>query len=57
MTVRRRFIEMLMAVHFALAPSTAPGWLLDLERRPVAMLAIGEPTPALAQARSRRNLR
>ncbi len=37
----------LLAVYFALAPSTVPAWRLDSRFRPVAVLHVGEPTRAL----------
>ncbi len=45
---RARFAEALLAVFFALAPSSVPAWRLLPRPRPVAVEFVGEPTPALA---------
>ena len=52
--MKRRLGEILLAVYFALAPSTAPEWRWDPETRPVAVLAVGSPTPRLDRYRLRR---
>ena len=49
-TIRRRLGQALLAVYFAFAPSEAPQWRMDPDMRPVAMLAIGEPVPALVRS-------
>ena len=39
--------EAMLAVYFALAPSSVPAWRLDPVRRIAAVLPVGEPTPSL----------
>lgn len=41
--VRRNLRSVVMALYFALAPSTVPDWRADPGLRTVAMLPIGEP--------------
>jgi len=45
--LRRRGTEALLAVYFALAPSTVRAWRLDPARRVATVLLVGEPTPFL----------
>ncbi len=42
-----RLAQVLLAVYFALAPSSVPAWRLLPRPRPVAVEFVGEPTPAL----------
>ena len=45
--IRRRIGQAMLAVYFALAPSSVPAWRLDPVQRIAAVLAVGEPTPSL----------
>lgn len=46
-SLRGRCSTALLAVFIALAPRSVPSWRLDPVRRVAAVLAVGEPTPAL----------
>ncbi len=42
-----------LAAYLSVAPSRVMPWRLDLREVPVAMLVVGEPTPALHVRRAR----
>ena len=46
--LRTRLSTALLAVYFALAPSTVPLWRLEPRPPPAAVLPVGAPTPSLA---------
>ncbi len=45
--LRQRLIEAMLAVYFALAPSTIPSWRMAVAPPPAAMLVVGEPVPRI----------
>lgn len=47
--MRRRFAEALLAIYFAMAPSTIPSWRVDPTHRPAAVLMVGAPVPMLTR--------
>jgi hypothetical protein len=47
-SLRAQLSGALLAVFFALAPTTVPEWRLAPTRPPAAVLPVGEPTPSLA---------
>ncbi len=46
--LRSRLSQALMAVFFALAPSSVEPWRVEPRARVAAVLAVGEPTPSIA---------
>ena len=46
--LRSRLSEALIAVYFAVAPSSVEPWRVLPQPRVAAVLAVGEPTPLLA---------
>ena len=47
--MRRALRAAMLAVYFALAPSEHESMWAHLDSRPVAVLPVGEPTPALTR--------
>lgn len=45
--IRTRLAEAMLAVYFALAPSTIPLWRTAATPPPAAVLMVGEPTPRI----------
>ncbi len=51
--MRKRFGQVFLFLYFTMAPSTVPDWRADPGLRTVAVLPVGEPTPALIDRRRR----
>jgi hypothetical protein len=45
--MRQRLVEAMIALYFALAPSTVPLWRTAVTAPPAAMLVVGEPVPRI----------
>ncbi len=45
--LKQRLAEAMMALYFALAPSTVPLWRRAVGPPPAAMLVVGEPVPRI----------
>jgi len=45
--MKQRLVEAMLALYFALAPSTVPLWRRAITVPPAAVLVVGEPVPRL----------
>lgn len=45
--LKRRVAEAMLAVYFALAPSTVPPWRRGVSPPPAAVLLVGDPVPRI----------
>ena len=45
--MKQRLAEAMIALYFALAPSTVPQWRWAITAPPAAMLVVGEPVPRI----------
>lgn len=45
--MRQRFAQAMLALYFALAPSTVPLWRFSVAAPPAATLVVGNPVPRI----------